>query len=254
MTHVRTIFLFATVSACTPSQEAVRVQLPVTIDASTITNSTNEEGWIVTMDTARIAVTDLQFTIQGESHGVTAWLGDWLIPRAWAHPGHYAGGNVTGELTGAFIFDWFGHDGMMLGSADMLVGDYNGINFTFRVADDGDGLAADDLLLGHTAYFSGVARKNGEEVMFTAVLDINAGTQMVGAPFELALADDTEATIAFQLEPTDPVEMKSMFDGLDFAALDDDADGVVTIEPGSEAANVFRRTLQSHIHYQAEAQ
>lgn len=255
MRSVRTIgVVLALGLACAPSQEAVRVELGVELDASTVADSTNDLGWTVTLTEARIAVKDLQFTIQGEMHGATAWLDGWLIRRAWAHPGHYAGGDVTGELVGEFVFDWFAGDGAALGTADLLTGDYNGFNFSFRAAGEGDGLAADDPLVGHTARFSGVARKDGAEVAFTAALDVKAGTQMVGAPFELTVEAETTAKIGIQLEATDPVESKSMFDGLDFGALDDDADGSVDIAPGSPAHNIFVRTIQSHVHYNAKAE
>lgn len=230
------------------------MQIPVSIDGSTITDSTNDEGWTVTLSAARIAVADLQFTILGEMHGASAWLDGWLIRRAWAHPGHAAGGDVTGELVGEFVLDWFGADGVTLGPADVLTGDYNGLNFSFRVAGPEDGLMADDPLLGHSAYFGGVARKGDAEVVFTAALDYDVGTQMIGAPFELTIAADTQTMIALQLEPTDPVEAKSMFDGLAFDALDEDSDGVVTIVPDSEAANLLRRAVYSHAHYLAAAQ
>ncbi len=243
------------VVGCAPSQEAVHVPIEVALDASTVTASTNDLGWTVTLTDARIAVKDLQFTILGEMHedGATAWLEGWLVRRAWAHPGHYAGGDVTGELVGSFVFDWIAHDGMALGTADVLTGDYNGFNFFFRRASEGDGLAAGDPMIGHTAYFAGVASKDGAEVAFTAALDVSEGTQMVGAPFELSVEADTKAEIGVQLEATDPVESKSMFDGLDFGALDDDGDGEVAIEPGMTAHNIFVRTIQSHVHYNAEA-
>lgn len=239
--------------ACTPSQEAVHVPLDVALDASGITPSTNDAGWTVELTTARIAVTDLQFTILGEMHGASASLGDWLISRAWAHPGHYSGGDITGELAGDFVLDWNAHDGMKLGTADMLTGDYNGVNFTFRAAVAADGLAAADPLTGHAAHFVGVARKDKQAVAFTAILDIAAGTQVVGAPFEDTVDATSVDPIEFQFLPTDPVEGKSLFDGLDFAALDDDADGSVTIAPGDESHNILRRTLQSHVHYNASS-
>jgi len=255
MRTIRNILLMLAPGLACASQEAVHVSIEVDLDGSTVSDSTNDLGWTVTLTDTRIAVKDLQFTIQGEMHGAgaTAWLEGWLIRRAWAHPGHYAGGDVTGELVGDFLFDWIAHDGMELGKADMLTGDYNGINFTFRRAAESDGLAADDPMIGHTAYFAGVARKDGVEIAFTAALDVNEGTQMVGAPFELALAPDTKATIGIELEATDPVEDKSLFDGLDFGAIDDDGDGEATIAPGSEAHNLFVRTIQSHVHYNAEA-
>lgn len=240
-------------TACAPSQEVVRVPLAVVLDASGVVPSTSDLGWTVTLTAARLAVSTVQFTIQGEMHGATAGLGPWLMGRAWAHPGHYAGGDVTGELPGEFILDWLGQDRMTLGTADLLVGDYNGMNFSFRAATVADGLAADDPLLGHTAQLAGSASKGGVTVMFTAIVDVDAGAQLVGAPFEDTVEAGSAAPIELQLLPTDPVMGASLFDGLDFAALDalDDADGVVAIAPGEVAHNLLRRTLQSHVHYNA---
>lgn len=253
MKTIQAPLLLCVALGCSVSQEATRVELAVELDASKVEATTSDLGWTVELTAARIAATDVQFTIQGEMHedGATAWLPSWILARAWAHPGHYAGGDVTGELPGSFVFDWIGHDGMALGVAEMLTGDYNGMNFTFRAADANDGLTDGDALMGHAAYFAGTATKDGVTITFTALLDIDAGTQMVGAPFELVVTDTTKDTLGIQFLPTDPVEAKSLFDGLDFAALDDDGDGAVDIVPGDEAHNILRRTIQSHVHYDA---
>jgi hypothetical protein len=244
-------------TACTPSQEPVHVPLDVLLDGSAIAASTNDLGWTVELSGARIAAADLRFTIQGEMHAATAslggfgnWLGGLVIGRAWAHPGHYAGGDVTGELLGEFVLDWFAADGMTLGTADLLVGDYNGMNLDFRAAAASDGLAADDPLLGHAAHFVGVARKDAVEVVFTAVVDLDAGAQVIGAPYMDSVDADTTAPIGLQLVPTDPEGGGSLFDGIDFAVLEV-TDGVAEIGPGDVAHNLLRRTLQSHVHYNA---
>jgi hypothetical protein len=242
-------------TACTPSQEPVHVPLAVVLDASAVSKSTTDLGWTVELSSARIAAADLRFTIQGEMHGATAslgrWFGDLVIARAWAHPGHYAGGDVTGELLGEFVLDWLGDDGATLGTADLLVGDYNGMNLDFRAATESDGLAADDPLLGHTAHFVGVARSGDVALEFTAVVDLDAGAQLIGAPFEATIDADTTAPIELQLVPTDPEEGTSLFDGIDFAALEPGDDGIAAIVPGDVAHNLLRRTLQSHVHYNA---
>lgn len=245
--HLLTTMLAAI--ACAPSQEAVHVQLDVELDASGILPTRNDGDWVVELTTVRIAVTDLQFTILGEMHRASASLGGWLISRAWAHPGHYAGGDVTGELAGDFILDWSA--GVKLGTADLLAGEYQGMNFTFRAAVVADGLTAADPLLGHTAHLTGRALKGEQQIDFTAVLDVAAGTQMVGAPFEDTVQASRVSPIVVRFLLTDPVEGTSLFDGLDFAALDSDGDGVVSIGPGDEAHNILRRTLQAHVHYSA---
>lgn len=234
---------------CTPSQEAQRVQLEVEVGDAALAIGDNDLGWRIELVAARIAVTDLQFTILGEMHEASAWLPSWVIGRAWAHPGHLAGGDVTGELIGAFVLDWVAGGGARLGSAEMLTGVYQGLNFGFRAAAASDGLAADDPLLGHTAYFAGTASKDGRAVVFTAQIDIDAGTMMVGAAFDLEVERSGQAVLAVQLVPVDAIDGLSLFDGLDFAALDPDGDDVVAISPGDAAHNFLRRTVQSHVHY-----
>lgn len=241
--------LLLLMTACSPSQEATRVEIDVDLDDAKLEASTNDLGWTVELTEARIAVTDVQFTILGEMHGAVAWIPSWIIGRAWAHPGHYAGGDVTGEMTGDFIFDWIDHPGMKLGTAEMLTGVYHGMNFTFRAAGAGDKLATDDPLMGHSAHFSGTARKDDLEIAFIAQLDIDPNTQLVGAPFDLEITKDHQATLLLQFFPEDHVENASLFDGLDFGELDDDGDGKVAIAPGDTAHNIFRRTIQSHVHY-----
>lgn len=236
---------------CAPSQEAQRVQLEVEVDDAALVVGDNDLGWRVELSAARVAVADLQFSILGEMHEASAWLPSWVLGRAWAHPGHLAGGDVTGELNGAFILDWGAAGGARLGAAELLTGRYEGLNFSFRAAEAGDELAGDDPLLGHTAYFAGTASKDGQAVAFTAQVDVDAGTQMVGAPFDLEVEATGQAVVALQLFPVDPIEELSLFDGLDFAALDGDGDGVVAIGPGDAAHNFLRRTLQSHVHYAA---
>ena len=249
----RTISVVMLVSSlgCTASQEAQRVQLEVEVDDAALVVGDNDLGWRVELSAARVAVADLQFSILGEMHAASAWLPSWVVGRAWAHPGHLAGGDVTGELIGAFILDWGAAGGARLGTAELLTGRYEGLNFSFRAAETGDELAGDDPLLGHTAYFAGTASKDGQAVAFTAQIDVDAGTRMVGASFDLEVEATGQVTVALQLLPVDPIDDLSLFDGLDFAALDADGDGAVAIGPGDDAHNFLRRTLQSHVHYAA---
>lgn len=238
--------LFAlSLASCTPSQEAARVELPVAVDGGALVDAATDLGWQVRLDVARIALGDLEFTIQGEMH-VAARLWRLVVPHAWAHPGHYAGGDVTGALPGSFVADWLAGDGQELGRAELLAGTYNGCNLALRRADE---LPADDPLSGHTAHFAGVASKDGLDIAFTAVLDVDPGAAVIGAPFELTVDAATTATLGLRLRARDPETGVHLFDGLDFAALDPDGDGSVTIAPDDPAHNVARRALQSHVFY-----
>lgn len=234
------------VAACAPSQEAARVKLSVVVDGSQLVDAVNDLGYTVHLETARLAIGDLEFTIRGEMHSAIASLWGLVIPTAWAHPGHYAGGDVTGELPGAFVLDFLMGDGAALGEAELIVGDYNGANLNLRRADE---VPESDPLRGHTAYFAGTATRDGATITFTAALDAEIGAQVVGAPFEDAVAVDSEGPLRLRLIARDPSEELTLFDGLDFAELDGDGDGTVAIVPGDGAHNIVRRVLTSHVFY-----
>ena len=239
---------------CTPEgDEPVQVTLPVAASGARLEAVTNAEGWTVTVSEFRLAAADFEFTIEGETHASAApsqWQQIVGIRSAWAHPGHYAGGEVTGELLGNFIWN-LSDELQPLGDATLLTEDYNGANLHYRLADDTDGLDAEDPLLGHTAYIEGEAEKDDVTVAFTAIIDVEEDTEMVGAPFELSVSEETAGTIVWQVLTLDPSEGDTMFDGLDFDALDEDGDGVVEIVPDSDAHNVFMKTLIRHDHYNA---
>jgi hypothetical protein len=108
-------------------------------------------------------------------------------------------------------------------------------------------------MIGHTAHFAGVARKGGEEVAFTAALDVNAGTQMVGAPFELAVEATRSPDRGSARGDGSGRERSRCSTGSTSRRSMMTATASVGIEPGSEAHNIFVRTMQSHVHYNAEA-
>lgn len=248
------VLLCLGVGVCDPTgEEPTAVQLPILISDSGIVPCTNDQGWTVKLSSFRAAIKNIELTIEGETHAsLQRRLRDLLVPVALAHPGHYAGGDITGELSGAFVVDFLGEDGGKLGDATLLPGEYHGVNLWFRSASADDGLAADDPLLGHTAVLSGTATKEETTVHFTATLDVANGTQMVGGPFVLTVDDRTSATLGLTAFTIDPSEQDTLFDGLDFGALDEDGDGQVHIEPGATAHNLLMKTLIRHDHWGIE--
>jgi hypothetical protein len=237
----------ASLLACA-SEEAPRVSLPIVVDASALVPATTDLGYVVTISKARTALRDLQFTIGGETHAsVFERAGRWLFPRAHAHPGHYAGGEITGELAGPVVIDWLA-DGAVLGQANLITGLYRGANFTFRKAAAADA-AGTDPIVGHTAHLEGTATKEGRAVSFVALVDVDEGAQLVGAPFEQQIAKGTAAALGVRLLPVDPTDSRdTVWNGIDFFALAN-AEGPVAIAPGQEAHNLLRRALQVHDHY-----
>lgn len=247
------------IAGCSDPEEAPRVELPVAVSADQLQTVTTDLGYEVELSEARTAVDNLAFTIAGEAH-TQLWqpLQDMLIPSAYAHPGHYAGGEVTGEMPGHFIIDWLAEDGRELGVGELLAGNYTGLNFGFSRAGEDD-VDADDPLFGHTAIFSGVAKKDGAQTEFTIIVDSPKDRELVGGVFgtegadplegyEATISSGASGTLYFRLASSEPIENKTLFDGVDFAALDADSQGSVYIEPEVEATedayNKFRRSFQ----------
>lgn len=228
---------------CTGTEEAATVQLPVTTIGSAMPAATTDLGYVVQVERLRIAVVGIQFTIEGEMHAATPPPGTVL------HPGHSAGGEVTGELAGSYILTWDGTPRPALGEGTLLVGSYRGANFAFRGADARDSLAAADPLLGHAFHLTGTVTKDGMTKPFDAVLDVEPDAAVVGAVFEDVVTEASSETLAIAFFPTDLTEQDTAFDGVDFFTLPAPAAGALEIRPGSPAHNIIRRAVQTHDHY-----
>jgi hypothetical protein len=247
--------------ACGDPQEATRVELDLKVDATGIATVTNDLGYTVTLTDARMMMENVSFTIAGEADTASLWnqVSDFLVFSAYAHPGHFQGGETTGELRGRFQVNWLGAPNVELGTATLLAGRYTSANFNFIQASRDDGFDSDDPFMGHTAWLAGTAVSGPDSVNFTIIIDAPEGRQLVGAPFEFTVNESTQAALGLRLLTEDPLEGDTLFDGIDFAALDEDGDGQLTISPDAtqssiaDAYNLLRRTFQTHDHFDIRA-
>jgi len=259
--HFRHCWLVLGVFSCAGAQEPERVELPVKVADRGVMPVETDLGYEVTLSEARLVIDDLQFTIAGEAHAASVWqrCADWLVPAAHAHPGHYEGGDVTGELAGHFVLDLMHDSDGPLGMATLIVGSYTSTNFTFGMASAADGLPTGDVLIGHTARLRGRATMGDQAIDFSAVLDAPPGRQLVGAPFEVEVSAASAFDVNFQLMTRDPLEGDTLFDGIPFADLPRD-EGSVEMGAGStdaamiEAYNTLHRTFQTHDHFRLVVQ
>jgi hypothetical protein len=243
------------------------VALPVVVDGSCVQSVTTDLGYAVEVHTARLALGDLQFAVAGEVHMASrrssparakvGFVHSLLFSRAHAHPGHYTGGEVTGELPGRFVVDWIAGSGNELGTGTLFEGLYDSANMTLDQADAAE-VAPDDPLLGHSALITGTATKDGVELPFVALVDSPTGRQIVGFPFDLRVDGDTSARLGLALCTVDPLEGDTLFDGLDFALLAKASSGSfagqvvleeTSTEPNLAAYQLLKRTLQTHDHF-----
>jgi hypothetical protein len=231
------------------SEPARRTTARIVVDGAGVTAIDTDLGYHVELERCRVALDTLEFTTDGEMHASllrSAW--SVVVPDAFAHPGHSAGGEVVGELPGRHVFDWRA-DGQLIGEAILLEAEYSGTNFSFTRARAED-VTPDDPIVGHTFEIVGTATLDGEAWQFSVLLDQDEGRRVVGLPLALDLrADDEDVELGLELFTRDPVEGDTIFDEIDFALLDDDGDHVIVIEPDTEAYNYLRRSTQAHDHY-----
>jgi hypothetical protein len=243
------------VSACSGPQEAKRVELPVVTDGAGLEAVTTDLGYEVELSDARVVVDDLRFTVAGEVHA-SLWsrLSEAVIPVAHAHPGHFQGGEITGELPGHFVLRFSPGPSQALGTATLLVGSYRAVDFRLAQANSAD-VEARDPLVGHTALMRGTATQDSARIDFQVVVDSPEGRDVIGVPFEEEVDESMQSALVLRLTPLDSLDQDTLFDGVDFAALDADADGRVVIDPSATdeatvaAYNAVRRALQSHDHF-----
>jgi hypothetical protein len=242
-------------TGCVDARDAERVELQLVTDGTGLEPVTTDLGYEVELASAQVAADDLKFVIAGEVHA-SLWqnLADAVIKPAHAHPGHFQGGEVTGELPGHFLLKFAPGATHELGTATLLAGKYQSVSLTLSQVSARD-VPESDPLLGHTALLIGTATKDGSSIDFEVTLDSPASRELVGIPFEENVDAAKDEKLALRLFARDPLESDTLFDGVDFATLDLDSDGRVVIDPAATDAasvaayNVVRRAFQSHDHF-----
>ena len=235
-------------AVCDPAgDEPEQLTLTVTGSNTGIKDCVNDLGWHVAVNRFEVSFQNLEFTIEGDTHaGLLKRISDVVVPVAQAHPGHLAGGEVTGELPGSFVVDFASPHPTVLGAGTFLEGQYNGMNLYFTTAIKGaDGSTADPVV-GHTAYIEGVAQKDTTRIPFHITLDIEDNLQMIGGVMDLTVTADTVTAPDIALQTIDPFENDTLFDGVDFGAVPTDTSGTAVITPGQDAHNYMMKDLISH--------
>lgn len=208
-----------------------------------------------------MVVEDVDLMFGGAPHTVS-WMervSDLLVPTAYAHPEHMLGGSVGGSLEGRFVIDWLRPERAELGFMNLEVRSFASANFHFARASEQDGFRASDALWGHTARLSGTAMREGDAIAFTITLDAPLDRQLIGAPFEVDVIKNDPRRIGIQLLAVDPLEGDTLFDDVDFGALDarsveqvalrEDTNDAVALD----AYYAVRRRFQTHDHFAFDA-
>ena len=240
-------------TGCPGGEEPALVSVPieaVSVQPATFTTALNYD---IEIDTGVIVLGALHFhepkSVE-ELHmeaPVARALRNMLGPlTAHAHPGHDMSGDVKGELSGTYFVDLLA-DATLLGEAAFYEGTYETASLALHQDGlDGDaGLDTGSPAAGHTLVLSGIANDAAGDYPFDLVVD---HTQTIlGIPFgtTVAVGDVPSLTLA-----VDPAEILGH---LEFADLDADSDGTVTLDD-EDVSNPLLFGLESNLAYRYEIQ
>jgi hypothetical protein len=187
-----------------------------------------------------------------------AWLGDWFVKPAYAHPGHYIEGAAMGQMLMATTVDLLGSS-LELADGDGVTGVTNSAKFTWQAPPRGELAAA---LEGHVILVQGTATQGTTTIAFVAKADDSevlngdghvevAGCAFGAKPGEVGVEMDGDGTVTLTLVPS------VWFDQVDFAYVAPgvtsgpvaNADGVVDIA-GTLAWQGFIRGVKKGTAYE----
>lgn len=225
------------------------VEVPTRIAPLSESGDATDLGYEVTLTRVDLASGAILFTRNGEIHTASLWqrVRETLVSTAHAHPGHGQGGEVTGEALGPWVLRFSEADGAAFATASLAPGAYDGADLSFVSAGEEHGVSPDDPLYGSSVYLEGEAEREGITYAFSASVGNMAGQSSVGIPFDASV--DGSGVIELHVLVKNPFEEETLFDAIDFEALDTDTDGFVSLNESDEATNRLRRALLSHDFY-----
>lgn len=212
--------------------EHQRTTYPIELAVVPIT-AENHHGWSIEFEEAWASVGTIRFQ-EGSAlfaRRMPNMLWSLVGGTAHAHPGHYHPGDAMGEWLDAAIVDLLSESPTTLGIAEAITGHYGSMEL--HLPPPRAGLDAEGVLRGHSIRLVGNASRDGEEVPFEALLDLDAAIE--GIPFSHAMeAEPGRVRITLRLP--------RWLDRVDFSTIEVPAGGGRAVfSAGSQARNAFHR-------------
>lgn len=199
---------------------------------------TNTLGWKVTLSEAYLSIGSLYYYSgdpvlsqrqlpNASNRSALAWLGELLVPPAYAHPGHYIEGAAMGQMLGPATLDLLG-DSLELADGDGVTGLTNSARITWQSPPKG---ALAEKLDGHVVLTRGTATKGDVSLAFIAqakadeVLNGDGKAEVAGCAFgaepgEVGVNMESDGTVTLTLVPS------VWFNQVDFSYVAPDATDV----------------------------
>ena len=172
----------------------VNLRTQVQVHEATLDGFTNRHGWRVELVAAQLARGRLEF-YTGDAP-VTALVTEALVGSAHAHPGHYAEGEILGEVLGAGVID------LLAGVSELpsgrgVSGRLGSAHLTFEPT----------AMNGNAVVVEGVATRDGDMRPFIAraahadVTSHHDAPEVWGCPFEGDLELENDGVITLTVRP-----------------------------------------------------
>lgn len=193
------------------------------------------EPWTVSLEEARVAIGPV-YLFEGDP--LLASLYHWLVmPRAFAHPGHYQEGEALGEALDQRVVDLLDPNPTILGPMNAVTGQCNSAQVGLGTAEAG--LEGAELLEGHALLLRGTATRGGDDVPFEAWLDDDLYVE--GVAFEHDI-DTSSGGLRVQ------VDLTRWLGRVDFSSLTV-VDDLAVFEEGTQAHNALTRGVDNTLAY-----
>jgi len=216
-------------SGCPGGEEPALVSVPIEAVSAQPATFTTALGYDIDLDTGVIVLGALQFhepksveELNMEAPMARALRSVWGPAVAHAHPGHDMSGNVKGEWARTTFLDLLS-PATVVGDGSFYEGAYETASLTLHQdgADGDAGLDASSPAAGHTLVLSGTADDGDGPISFDLVVDHTK--TILGIPFDATVAESDIPAVTLTVDPAE------ILGHLEFAELDTDADGTVTV-------------------------
>lgn len=230
---------------CVEDEGEQRVELETWLvgvggDASFINEPPSDvEPWTVTL-TEAVAALGPVYLFEGEPLLGRFDLRQLLLPRAYAHPGHYQEGEALGELREQVVIDLLDPEPTRLGMMSAVTGECHSAQIGVGSAESG--LAGAEQLEGHALLVRGEAARGDELIPFEASIDLEIFVE--GLDFEHEI-DDSPGHLAVE------VDLRRWLRRVDFSTTTpgDGEEGLAIFEEGTQAHNALSRGVDNTLAY-----
>ena len=225
-TNYLTFILAAVSQGCGSDTGRARIQFPIEVGARNLDGQTNDFGYAITLEEAKLRVGGVAF-FEGEPLFATFVRELLSVRSAHAHPGHYQEGSALADLLEGHTFDLLSSHPIIMGTATGVTGSYNSAQVDLQTTGE---------LGGHTVVVTGTASQGANSFGFSAQLDLDDSVRGIafGQPM-----DDGNGRVRLE------IDLSEWFRRVDFSTVSPGDE----LDPGTPSHNALSRGITNTSAY-----